>query len=915
MNIQADGSGSVTLEMMRITSNANLVNAGVDLLDMDVGAEVLVTITKEGEENADFTVSGTGSISNIIIENLYAQFSLEVEGVIKIEEADIDFSGDGEFIADISYPGSISLNGGISGSNAKIFVGYLSISIPGDIRFDLDDFSLTGQTSFNIHAEGIFYSDQLVDFDVTIDIGSSTAQWSIGLFDIYGSGSSGLLLRVEEINGKGTIAFGAQGTAIDGENGDWEIDFIFSFNGEFSWTDINVLPGSERSFNTRDGKINGHAELYIELMALIFPGTKPINFGGTIFRTTTIESFNVNRNLFSFTILSVDLQSGDVDILIGGGRTIGSLTVDCSGTVNPTIGFLEINLNSGRSLTLVDFHITVPYLKVEWELDRSGNEEIKIDTNNEECVLDGYIAGIIHFNVITLKAENFHVWWNYDSDKIFKDIDWDGTIDISIGCIEVNIDGRWHVLDWTGGDDGDIMVYHGGPYDGETGVPITFTGSASGGVPPYDYTWLIEDTVNGDQHLKGRTVSYTFTEIDDYPVYLNVKDFLGKSNYAKTIASITTSGDELPVADAGGDYSAGTPGTIIQLDGTKSYDPDDIPAGQNPNDYPGEGIVAYHWDLGDGTTAEGNYIQKSYSTSGIYTVTLTVTDNDGDTSSDTANVFVGTNYVPWADAGGPYEGSVNELIYFSGSGSSDPDGQIVSYLWDFDDGHTGAGISPSHSYSITGTYTVTLTVTDDQGATDEDTAKVYIRDSFIRGTVKNSDTGEKLSGVTVTAETHSDITDSLGIYEISVPYGHHTVTAEKEGYHIWTKDVYVYSGETKTVNIFLTPESSGPVAPTVETEPEEDVTIDSATLVGYLENDGGEGCTVKFEYAKYMQPWTWPWKKTVEISGIKDSGDYFQATITGLDPNTKYKYRAVAENSAGSDIGGIVAFTTDSQNT
>ena len=53
---------------------------------------------------------------------------------------------------------------------------------------------------------------------------------------------------------------------------------------------------------------------------------------------------------------------------------------------------------------------------------------------------------------------------------------------------------------------------------------------------------------------------------------------------------------------------------------------------------------------------------------------------------------------------------------FDAGGSSDPDGTIASYAWDFGDGSTGTGATATHTYAAAGTYTVMLTVTDDKGA-------------------------------------------------------------------------------------------------------------------------------------------------------------------------------------------------------
>ena len=100
-------------------------------------------------------------------------------------------------------------------------------------------------------------------------------------------------------------------------------------------------------------------------------------------------------------------------------------------------------------------------------------------------------------------------------------------------------------------------------------------------------------------------------------------------------------------------------------------------------------------------------------------MSLTVTDDGGLTDTATTSATIGLgNQPPTADPNGPYTGTVGVPVTFDGSGSTDPDGTIVSYDWDFGDGNTGTGVSPTHTYTAAGIYNVTLTVTDDAGATD-----------------------------------------------------------------------------------------------------------------------------------------------------------------------------------------------------
>ena len=108
-------------------------------------------------------------------------------------------------------------------------------------------------------------------------------------------------------------------------------------------------------------------------------------------------------------------------------------------------------------------------------------------------------------------------------------------------------------------------------------------------------------------------------------------------------------------------------------------------------------------------------MQHSFTDDGTYTVTLTVTDDRGAPNSVTATKTVlNRNPVP-SFTESLETAYVGGNIEFNASASYDPDGNIVSYFWDFGDGANASGVSVDHAYAVDGTFTVTLTVTDDDG--------------------------------------------------------------------------------------------------------------------------------------------------------------------------------------------------------
>ena len=104
-----------------------------------------------------------------------------------------------------------------------------------------------------------------------------------------------------------------------------------------------------------------------------------------------------------------------------------------------------------------------------------------------------------------------------------------------------------------------------------------------------------------------------------------------------------------------------------------------------------------------------------------------VSDGELTDSEDIPITINSVNQPPVADAGPDQTANQGDTVELDGSGSTDSDGMIVSYEWDFGDGSpTETGQTVSYIYSAAGTYTATLTVTDDDGDVDMDTAQVTV---------------------------------------------------------------------------------------------------------------------------------------------------------------------------------------------
>ena len=239
--------------------------------------------------------------------------------------------------------------------------------------------------------------------------------------------------------------------------------------------------------------------------------------------------------------------------------------------------------------------------------------------------------------------------------------------------------------------------------------------------PSYDldgtiiaYTWSFGDGTAAT----GITITHNYPNSGFYRVTLTVNDNDGATDERQHSLIVTTIGNNPPVAMMTKTAETVNIDETLSFNASESYDSDGS-------------IIGYSWDFDDGTMAPGETAEHAYSEAGTYTVTLTVTDNDGVTDNTSSSVNITnppiTNQSPVASfTQSAQTVSIGEYIHFDGSESNDPDGSTLSYTWDFGDGTTATGMEVDHSYEAEGVYTVTLTIMNINNLSDETTHSVTI---------------------------------------------------------------------------------------------------------------------------------------------------------------------------------------------
>jgi PKD repeat protein len=250
------------------------------------------------------------------------------------------------------------------------------------------------------------------------------------------------------------------------------------------------------------------------------------------------------------------------------------------------------------------------------------------------------------------------------------------------------------------------------------GQVVSFNAASSTAAPGRRLTSYSWDFGDGTTKT-GVTATHDFVNVGVFAVTLTVADDLGQLKTVSQSVPVTAVATTAPTAAF--EFSPAAP----QVAQPVSFNAGTSTAG------PGRTLTSYAWNFGDGLTAAGVTTTHAFAAAGVYSVVLSVTDDQGQARTLTKVVPVSavTTTTPVAQfVFSPSKPGVGAAVQFNGQLSrAQPGRTIVSYQWNWGDGlPDGAGVTVPHDYGSAGIFTVVLTVLDDLGQSGTATQQVPI---------------------------------------------------------------------------------------------------------------------------------------------------------------------------------------------
>ena len=262
--------------------------------------------------------------------------------------------------------------------------------------------------------------------------------------------------------------------------------------------------------------------------------------------------------------------------------------------------------------------------------------------------------------------------------------------------------------------------------------------------------------------------------------------------------------------------------------------------------------VAYRWDFGDDSSADGITATHTYTQIGSYTAMVVALNHSG-SISETTLVIINDVPVDGFSASHSSEGLVDENVAFDATVIT---GSNVLVYWDFGDGEISGGFAPEHAYAEIGVYTVTTVAMNNANAVTL-THPITISDRAITAVVLLADNSTRLTDLsafsaTMSGGSHVEYTWDYGDGEVivtdSLTTGHtYTVTGQ---YTVTLVAANSVSSMTATTQISITNEApdadiDGPIAVTVQ---------QAITLTGEFSDDPDGHSPLRYEWQQTGGP-------------------------------------------------------------
>jgi PKD repeat protein len=373
------------------------------------------------------------------------------------------------------------------------------------------------------------------------------------------------------------------------------------------------------------------------------------------------------------------------------------------------------------------------------------------------------------------------------------------------------------------------------PSAAEVGEPVSFGASASsdadGSIASYEWEFGDGDTATGE------SATHAYDSPGDYDVTLTVTDDDGATDTVTqtvsvsepaTPASFQLSGLDVESPVAQGDDAEVT--ATVENTGdeeatqTVALDVDDSQTDSESVTLAGGASQQVSFTVDTAALAEGDHDVTVSTDDDTASGTLTVTVTEPPANEEPTATFSASPSVP----------EVGETVTFDAAASTDADGSVASYEWDFGDGETATGVAPTHTFGAAGDYDVTLTVTDDDGATDTATQTVSVTEPSDPGTAPATDVSLSPSEdlVAVNGSTTFDVVvedadGGVGAYSLSVSLSDSAAAS--------ITNVSVDEGALTDVQVAGDGSTASVDAALLDTEQNGSVTVATVTVAGDAE--------------------------------------------------------------------------------